>query len=68
MTRFDSKSFFRGFGRALDIRGSISPRYGRRPSGHRSDYAAVASDWQAVWGDLDRAYLEVKRRDASPGA
>jgi hypothetical protein len=68
MKRLDGKSFFRGFGRALDIRGATRPRYERRASWIRSDRAAVAADWQAVWGDLDRAYVQVRQREASPGA
>lgn len=67
MTRLDSKSFLRGLGRALDIRGATTPRYMRQASWHRSDRAAIAADWRAVWGDMDRAYRHVRKRDASPG-
>jgi hypothetical protein len=57
-------SFLRGLGRALDLRGAIEPTYARR-STPRSDRAAVAHDWAAVWGDLNTAFDRVRQRDAA---
>ena len=61
MQRLNSKDFFRGFARAIDIRGAIGGRYVRSRPWHRSDGAAVAADWSAVFGDLDLAFERVKR-------
>lgn len=63
-----TSNFLRGFGRALDIRGSLRPRYARRRTAYLSDEAAVASDWAAVWSDLGSAYTKVVQRDAAGGA
>lgn len=63
MNRLDSKSFFRGLGRVLDLRGSVQARYARRARWHRDDRAAIASDWRAVWGDLGTAYSRVRQRE-----
>ncbi|HEX6040876.1 hypothetical protein [Longimicrobium sp.] len=63
MARFDTSSFFRGLGRAFDLRGAVAPRYVRRAQWHRDDNAAIASDWAAVWGDLDAAYTRVRQRE-----
>lgn len=63
MMRFDTRGFFRGFGRVLDLRGSVPTRYTRRARWHRSDAAAIADDWRAVWGDLGAAYTRVRQRD-----
>lgn len=60
MNRIDSKSFLRGFGRALDVRGALSPRYIRKAHFIRNDNHAVASDWAAVFGDLNVAYYRVR--------
>lgn len=63
----DAKSFLRGLGRALDLRGATVPTYAlrrpRRPPA--SDRAALASDWDAVWNDLGTAFARVKQRDAA---
>jgi hypothetical protein len=67
MTRFDSSSFFRGFGRVLDLGGATTPTYARRARWHRDDAAAIASDWRAVWGDLGQAYGRVRQRDQGQG-
>lgn len=63
MKHFDRESFFRGFARALDLRGSVAPRYTRRARWHRNDHAAIAADWRAVWGDFDAAFARVRQRD-----
>lgn len=63
-----TSNFLRGFGRALDIRGSLRPRYARRRAPYPTDEAAVASDWAAVWSDLGRAYTTVVQRDAGAAA
>lgn len=67
MTRFDSSSFFRGFGRVLDFRGAVVPTYARRARWHRDDNAAIAADWRAVMGDLGHAFARVRQRDAGHG-
>jgi hypothetical protein len=67
MTRLDTRSFLRGFGRAFDLGGATVPSYTRQASWHRSDRDAIDADWQAVWGDMDRAYHHVRKYDASPG-
>ena len=63
----DARSFLRGLGRALDLRGATAPTYAlRRPRGTPlSDPAAVAADWDAVWNDLGTAFARVKQRDAA---
>lgn len=63
MARFDSRSFFRGLGRALDLRGAVTPRYARRARWHRDDHAAIAADWAVVWNDLGSAYARVRERE-----
>lgn len=65
MKRFDTQSFFRGLGRALDLRGSVPATYTRRARRHRDDAAAIADDWRAVWGDLGTAYDRVRQRDGA---
>ncbi|WP_420126009.1 hypothetical protein [Longimicrobium sp.] len=62
-----SRYFFRGFGRALDLRGSGGRRYSPRREWHRSDGAAMASDWTAVFQDLAGAYERVKQRGRRDG-
>lgn len=64
--RLYTLSFLRGLGRALDLRGSVQAGYPRTHGDwRRSDAAALASDWQAVWGDLGHAYEQVKRGTAA---
>ncbi len=66
MTRFHSKSFLRGFGRVLDIRGARTPREYREPAWIQKDNAAaVAADWAAVFGDLSEAYCRVRAMNGS---
>jgi hypothetical protein len=57
-----ARSFLRGFGRALDLRGAIGGRYSSRREWNRSDRAAMASDWSAVLRDLGNACARVKQR------
>lgn len=59
---FQSKRFFRGFGRAVDLGGrtGIAPRRVGRSGRAQSDAAALALDWTAVWSDLDAAIHCVK--------
>ncbi|HEX8246324.1 MAG TPA: hypothetical protein VF541_22665 [Longimicrobium sp.] len=60
------RSFLRGLGRALDVRGAVVPTYARRPRRTPpSDHAAMAADWDAVWNDLGTAFARVKQRDAA---
>jgi hypothetical protein len=63
----NSRYFFRGFGRALDLRGSVSGRYSPRREWHRSDGAAMTSDWAAVFRDLGGAFERVKERGRRDG-
>lgn len=63
----NSSYFFRGFGRALDLRGSVSGRYSPRREWHRSDGAATISDWTAVFRDLGGAFERVKERGRRDG-
>jgi hypothetical protein len=58
-----AKSFLRGFARALDLRGAVPPSYQSRRIVRRSDRAAIASDWAAVWSDLGNAFSRVVERD-----
>lgn len=61
-----TKSFLRGFARALDLRGALAAPYARRAySRHRSDRAALAADWRAVMNDLGNAFSQVKLRDTA---
>lgn len=60
--RLGSSPFFRGFGRALDIRGAMGRRRRSRRAWHASDSAALASDWNAVFRDLGTAYERVTGR------
>lgn len=60
MNRLDGKSFLRGFGRALDVRGAITPRHATEPEGIQNDGEALAADWAAVFRDLDAAYYRVR--------
>lgn len=62
-----SRYFFQGFGRALDLRASVGGRYSQRREWHRSDGAAMASDWTAVFRDLGGAYERVKERGRRDG-
>ncbi|HEX8393005.1 MAG TPA: hypothetical protein VF665_11655 [Longimicrobium sp.] len=55
MRNLISSSFLRGIGRVLDFRGAVPPRYVRPASTPVSDQAAIAADWEAVWGDLSIA-------------
>ena len=57
-----TKHLVRGFGRAIDIRGGTA-RYSRRWERLPSDSAALASDWNAVWSDLGRAFQQVRQRE-----
>ena len=59
---FQSKRFFQGFGRAVDLGGrtGIVSRRSRRSGRTLSDAAALALDWTAVWSDLDAAFHCVK--------
>lgn len=61
-------SFLRGVGRVLDLRGATTGAYvaARRTRAAISDRAALASDWAAVWGDLDAAFAKVRRDDPGP--
>jgi len=59
------RSFFRGLGRALDLRGATVPTYARHRSTPLSNEAAIASDWEAVWNDLGAAFTRVRERDAA---
>lgn len=61
MRRLDSKSFLQGFGRVLDIRGAVRPRYGHKARWIRNDSSALAADWNAVLGDLGAAYTRIRR-------
>jgi hypothetical protein len=63
--RIYSKSFLRGFARALDLRGAVPPSYLSRRIIRRSDRAAIASDWAAVWSDLGTAFSRVVERDTA---
>lgn len=65
--RRNARYFFRGFGRALDLRGAIGGRYSPAREWNRSDRAAMASDWSAVLRDLGEAYTRVKRRGGRDG-
>jgi hypothetical protein len=67
--RIRARSLIRGVGRALDIRGSISRDLATRraPGARRSDRAAIASDWLAVWSDLGHAFSVVRKRDEAAG-
>ena len=64
MKRLDSKSFFRGLGRALDLRGATMPRYGRKTRWIQNDSSALAADWSAVFGHLGAAYTRVRQQNA----
>ncbi|MBW3572905.1 MAG: hypothetical protein KY467_17550, partial [Gemmatimonadetes bacterium] len=59
--RLNAKYAFRGFGRALDLRRAIHGRYAFGGSWNRSDHAATATYWNAVFHDLTDAYERVKR-------
>jgi hypothetical protein len=62
--RLNTRSFVRGMARVLDLRGSVGSTYTRyRSNRARSDYAAVASDWHAVWSDLGAAFSRVTARE-----
>lgn len=63
----NSRYFLRGFGRALDLRGSIGGRYSPRREWNRSDRSATVSDWTAVLRDLGGAYERVKERGGRGG-
>jgi hypothetical protein len=63
----NSRYFFRGFGRALDLRGAIGGRYSPRRKWHRSDRAAMISDWTMVFRDLGGAYERVKEHGERNG-
>jgi hypothetical protein len=63
----NSRYFFRGFGRALDLRGVTGGRYSPRREWNRSDRAAMISDWTAVFRDLGGAYQRVKERGGRDG-
>lgn len=65
--RRNASYFFRGLGRALDLRGAIGGRYSSARHWHRSDRAAAASDWDAVLRDLGQAYEHVKQRGGRDG-
>lgn len=65
--RLNSRYFFRGFGRALDLRGAIGGRYSSPRGWNRSDGAAMAGDWSAVFRDLGEAYESVKQRRGHDG-
>lgn len=65
MRRLDSKNFLRGFGRVVDLRGAITPRYSRKAQWIQNDTSAIAADWAAVFGDLSVAYYRVRRMKGS---
>ncbi|HST61798.1 MAG TPA: hypothetical protein VLK84_24070 [Longimicrobium sp.] len=65
MTRLNSNSFLRGFGRVLDVRGAFTPRESRKPAWIQNDDNAVAADWAAVFGDLSEAYCRVRAMNGS---
>jgi hypothetical protein len=58
-----TNNFLRGFGRALDVRGSLEAGYARRARHALSDHAAIASDWDEVWSDLGTACDRVMAGD-----
>jgi hypothetical protein len=61
MHRLIGKHFLVGMGRTLDLRGASHARVRARRTWHRSDRAAVASDWEAVFGDLGAAFQRVRQ-------
>jgi hypothetical protein len=64
-----ARGFFRGLGRALDLRGAVAAPYPRpHAATPLSDHDAVARDWEAVWGDLDAAFTRVRRRTGAANA
>ncbi len=65
MSRFETRSFFSGMGRALDLRASTFARHARGGRWHRSDAAAITDDWRSVWGDLGAAFARVRLRDGA---
>jgi hypothetical protein len=64
--RLNSRYFFRGFGRALDLRGAIG-RYSPRRHWHQSDGTAMRSDWTVVFQNLGGAFERVKERGSHDG-
>jgi hypothetical protein len=66
--KLNTRSFVRGMARVLDLRGTVDATYARRHSSRvRSDHAAIASDWQAVWSDLGAAFSRVTARETTNG-
>lgn len=58
--RFGYPSFLRGMARLTDVGGNIN-EYDIALDSRRADYEALASDWQAVGGDILFAINQYKK-------
>lgn len=62
---FAQPSLWEGMGRLLDF-GNFLTEYNTSPTSRIADEAALAMDWQAVYGDLWSAFEEYGRSIGEP--